>query len=124
MYGRAAQAAPHDCQVGGRVVRLFTALAQRTSKQESKLLLGATVPTAVSFHFGVTSLPTACTHPAWPLQLPAPRDDEVRRAIQILSRRTKNNPVLIGASRGGEGWPAYLRLLARPLAVAVVLVVV
>ena len=24
------------------------------------------------------------------------RDDEVRRAIQILSRRTKNNPVLIG----------------------------
>lgn len=24
------------------------------------------------------------------------RDDEIRRAIQILSRRTKNNPVLIG----------------------------
>ena len=24
------------------------------------------------------------------------RDDEVRRTIQILSRRTKNNPVLIG----------------------------
>lgn len=24
------------------------------------------------------------------------RDDEIRRAIQILSRRRKNNPVLIG----------------------------
>ena len=24
------------------------------------------------------------------------RDDEIRRSIQILSRRTKNNPVLIG----------------------------
>ncbi len=24
------------------------------------------------------------------------RDDEIRRTIQILSRRTKNNPVLIG----------------------------
>ena len=24
------------------------------------------------------------------------RDDEIRRAVQILSRRTKNNPVLIG----------------------------
>ena len=24
------------------------------------------------------------------------RDDEIRRCIQILSRRTKNNPVLIG----------------------------
>lgn len=27
------------------------------------------------------------------------RDDEIRRAIQILSRRTKNNPVLIGGER-------------------------
>jgi len=26
------------------------------------------------------------------------RDDEIRRTIQVLSRRTKNNPVLIGAS--------------------------
>jgi ATP-dependent Clp protease ATP-binding subunit ClpB len=24
------------------------------------------------------------------------RDEEIRRAIQVLSRRTKNNPVLIG----------------------------
>ncbi|MDQ5874667.1 MAG: type VI secretion system ATPase TssH, partial [Actinomycetota bacterium] len=24
------------------------------------------------------------------------RDDEIRRVIQVLSRRTKNNPVLIG----------------------------
>ena len=24
------------------------------------------------------------------------RDDEIRRVIQILSRRTKNNPVLLG----------------------------
>lgn len=27
------------------------------------------------------------------------RDDEIRRAIQILSRRTKNNPVLIGGEK-------------------------
>jgi ATP-dependent Clp protease ATP-binding subunit ClpB len=26
------------------------------------------------------------------------RDDEIRRTIQILSRRSKNNPVLIGAA--------------------------
>ena len=37
------------------------------------------------------------------------RDDEVRRVIQILSRRTKNNPVLIGEPGVGktaivEGW--------------------
>jgi ATP-dependent Clp protease ATP-binding subunit ClpA len=30
------------------------------------------------------------------------RDDEVRRAIQILSRRTKNNPVLIGEPGVGK----------------------
>lgn len=28
------------------------------------------------------------------------RDDEIRRTIQVLSRRTKNNPVLIGEHRG------------------------
>jgi ATP-dependent Clp protease ATP-binding subunit ClpB len=28
------------------------------------------------------------------------RDDEIRRCIQILSRRTKNNPVLIGEPGG------------------------
>ena len=26
------------------------------------------------------------------------RDDEIRRVLQILSRRTKNNPILIGLS--------------------------
>ncbi len=31
------------------------------------------------------------------------RDDEIRRCIQILSRRTKNNPVLIGEPVGGAG---------------------
>ena len=30
------------------------------------------------------------------------RDEEIRRTIQILSRRTKNNPVLIGESGGGK----------------------
>lgn len=30
------------------------------------------------------------------------RDDEVRRCIQILSRRTKNNPVLIGEPGVGK----------------------
>ena len=30
------------------------------------------------------------------------RDEEIRRAIQILSRRTKNNPVLIGDPGVGE----------------------
>ena len=36
------------------------------------------------------------------------RDDEIRRAIQILSRRTKNNPVLIGDP--GVGKPQKLTL--------------
>jgi ATP-dependent Clp protease ATP-binding subunit ClpB len=37
------------------------------------------------------------------------RDEEIRRTIQVLSRRTKNNPVLIGEPGVGktaivEGW--------------------
>ena len=30
------------------------------------------------------------------------RDDEIRRVLQILSRRTKNNPVLIGEPGTGK----------------------
>jgi ATP-dependent Clp protease ATP-binding subunit ClpB len=30
------------------------------------------------------------------------RDDEIRRVIQVLSRRTKNNPVLIGEPGVGK----------------------
>lgn len=29
------------------------------------------------------------------------RDDEIRRTVQILSRRTKNNPILLGEPGGG-----------------------
>src|SRR4030095_3614859 len=39
------------------------------------------------------------------------RDDEIRRVIQILSRRTKNNPVLIGDP--GVGKTAVVEGLAR-----------
>lgn len=39
------------------------------------------------------------------------RDEEIRRAIQILSRRTKNNPVLIGEA--GVGKTAIVEGLAR-----------
>ncbi|MBA2378568.1 MAG: AAA family ATPase, partial [Blastocatellia bacterium] len=39
------------------------------------------------------------------------RDDEIRRAIQILSRRTKNNPVLIGEP--GVGKTAIVEGLAQ-----------
>ncbi|HEX3031455.1 MAG TPA: ATP-dependent chaperone ClpB, partial [Bacillota bacterium] len=39
------------------------------------------------------------------------RDDEIRRAIEILSRRTKNNPVLIGEP--GVGKTAIVEGLAR-----------
>ena len=39
------------------------------------------------------------------------RDDEVRRTIQVLSRRTKNNPVLIGEP--GVGKTAVVEGLAR-----------
>ncbi|MCF7791823.1 MAG: ATP-dependent chaperone ClpB, partial [Victivallales bacterium] len=39
------------------------------------------------------------------------RDDEIRRAIQILSRRTKNNPVLIGEA--GVGKTAIVEGLAK-----------
>ena len=40
------------------------------------------------------------------------RDEEIRRTMQVLSRRTKNNPVLIGEPGVGktaiaEGWPAH-----------------
>src|SRR5207253_10359608 len=33
------------------------------------------------------------------------RDDEIRRVIQVLSRRTKNNPVLIGEPGVGKAQP-------------------
>src|SRR6266536_5629213 len=39
------------------------------------------------------------------------RDDEIRRTIQVLSRRTKNNPVLIGEP--GVGKPAIVEGLAQ-----------
>lgn len=39
------------------------------------------------------------------------RDDELRRTIQILSRRTKNNPVLVGDP--GVGKTAIVELLAQ-----------
>ena len=39
------------------------------------------------------------------------RDEEIRRTIQVLSRRTKNNPVLIGEP--GTGKTAILEGLAK-----------
>ncbi|CAM5198029.1 Chaperone protein ClpB [Castellaniella denitrificans] len=39
------------------------------------------------------------------------RDDEIRRTIQILQRRTKNNPVLIGEP--GVGKAAVVEGLAQ-----------
>src|SRR3989344_991162 len=42
------------------------------------------------------------------------RDDEIRRIMQILSRRTKNNPVLIGEA--GVGKTAVVEGLARKIA--------
>ena len=48
------------------------------------------------------------------------RDEEIRRVIQVLSRRTKNNPVLIGEpgvgqdrDRGGAGAAHRARRRAR-----------
>ncbi|MGV2686583.1 AAA family ATPase, partial [Clostridium perfringens] len=41
------------------------------------------------------------------------RDDEIRRTIRILSRRTKNNPVLIGEP--GVGKTAIIERLAERL---------
>lgn len=42
------------------------------------------------------------------------RDEEIRRAIQVLSRRTKNNPVLIGSP--GVGKTAIVEGLAQRIA--------
>jgi ATP-dependent Clp protease ATP-binding subunit ClpB len=42
------------------------------------------------------------------------RDDEIRRTIQILSRRTKNNPVLVGEA--GVGKTAVVEGIARRIA--------
>lgn len=42
------------------------------------------------------------------------RDEEIRRAIQVLSRRTKNNPVLIGEP--GTGKTAIVEGLAKRIA--------
>jgi ATP-dependent Clp protease ATP-binding subunit ClpB len=39
------------------------------------------------------------------------RDDEIRRVVQVLSRRTKNNPVLIGDP--GVGKTAIVEGLAQ-----------
>jgi ATP-dependent Clp protease ATP-binding subunit ClpB len=43
------------------------------------------------------------------------RDDEIRRAMQVLSRRTKNNPVLIGEP--GVGKTAIVEGIAQRIAV-------
>lgn len=45
------------------------------------------------------------------------RDDEIRRVLQILSRRTKNNPILIGEP--GVGKTAIAEGLARHVSYAV-----
>ena len=45
------------------------------------------------------------------------RDNEVRRVIQVLSRRTKNNPVLIGEP--GTGKTAIVEGLAQRIDSAV-----
>ena len=42
------------------------------------------------------------------------RDDEIRRIMQVLSRRTKNNPVLIGEA--GVGKTAIVEGLAQRIA--------
>ena len=42
------------------------------------------------------------------------RDEEIRRAMQVLSRRTKNNPVLIGEP--GVGKTAVVEGLAQRIA--------
>ena len=55
------------------------------------------------------------TSPTWPRQGKLDpvigRDDEIRRVVQILSRRTKNNPVLIGEP--GVGKTAIVEGLAQ-----------
>ena len=42
------------------------------------------------------------------------RDDEIRRVMQVLCRRTKNNPVLIGEP--GVGKTAIVEGLAQQIA--------
>ena len=44
------------------------------------------------------------------------RDEEIRRVIQVLSRRTKNNPVLIGEP--GVGKTAIVEGLAQRIVTA------
>jgi ATP-dependent Clp protease ATP-binding subunit ClpB len=44
------------------------------------------------------------------------RDEEIRRTIQILSRRTKNNPVLIGEPGVGKTAIAKASRCASPMA--------
>ena len=39
------------------------------------------------------------------------RDEEIRRVLQILSRRTKNNPILVGEP--GVARPPYRRVSPR-----------
>ena len=58
---------------------------------------------------------TAATSPSWPSAASSirsiGRDEEVRRVIQVLARRTKNNPVLIGEP--GVGKTAIVEGLAQ-----------
>ncbi len=44
------------------------------------------------------------------------RDDEIRRTVQVLQRRTKNNPVLIGEP--GVGKTAIVEGLAQRIVMA------
>src|SRR5262249_51981583 len=40
------------------------------------------------------------------------RDEEIRRVVQVLSRRTKNNPVLIGEPGVGKAQPLDAKILS------------
>ena len=61
---------------------------------------------------------TPATSPSWPatgkLDPVIGRDEEIRRSMQVLSRRTKNNPVLIGEP--GVGKTAIVEGIAQRIA--------
>ena len=95
-------------RAASRATRIMQALTPSAARSASR----TRIPKAPTRR----SSATAATSPSSPrkgkLDPVIGRDEEIRRVIQVLSRRTKNNPVLIGEP--GVGKTAIVEGLAQP----------
>ena len=113
---RAARRVPLDRAPAARAGRPARRQPRRAARRAAATCAAATASRARTPRSSTRrSRSTAATSPRRPAQGKLDpvigRDEEIRRVIQVLSRRTKNNPVLIGEP--GVGKTAIVEGLAR-----------